>query len=343
MGPDRRWAAGRRAVTALPWSAMFHVVAAVNPFHLLDPSTTFGAADVVTRARFDIAGLIVVLGAGTWYLRARHRARGQEQGWADWRTACFAAGLLVVALATVSGLSAFDATSVTIHMINDTLMVLVAPILLSFGAPLTLAGRSAGPPGRDRIRALIASRAIRPLTGPVGGWILLGGALSGLYLTGLFQVTIDHRSVDDAVHLILLVVGMLFCWPVIAADPLPRPASIPLRMIDTCFAMPFFLILGMALESQNRPIAQGLSLSDFHQGAELMWSTGELLGVLAFVGLLVLWVRSEERSAAHRDGTDDAEAEAQLAAWKANRAAAAMEEALARSTVVKARPGPDRG
>lgn len=322
---------------------MSPVVAAVSPFHLLDPSTSFRVSDVVTRARFDIVGLVVVLGAGTWYLRARNRARNEDQGWADWRTGCFAAGLLVVAVATVSGLSAFDATSVTIHMINDTLMVLGAPILLSLGAPLTLAGRSAGPPGRDRIPTLIASRAARPLAGPVGGWVLLGGALSGLYLTGLFQATVDHRSVDDAVHLGLLVVGMLFCWPAIAADPLPRPVSIPQRMIGACFAMPFFLILGMALESQNRPIARGLSLSDFHQGAEVMWSTGEFLGVVAFVALLVLWVRSEERSAARGDETDDTEAEAQLAAWKANRAAAAMEEALARSTVVKARPGPDRG
>ena len=322
---------------------MSHLVAAVNPFHLVDPSTSFRASDVVTRARFDIAGLIVVIGAGAWYLWARNRARGQVQGWADRRTASFAAGLLVVALATLSGLSAFDATSVTVHMINDTLVLLIAPILLAFGSPLTLAGRSAGPRGQERIRAAVSSRAARTLTSPVGGWILLSGALAGLYLTGLFQVTVDHRAVDDAVHVALLAVGMLFCWPAIAADPLPRPASVPARMISTFFAIPFFLILGMSLESQNHPIARGLSLSDFHQGSELMWSTGELLGVAASIGLLVLWIRSEERSAVRRDGTDDAEAEAQLAAWRANRAAAAMEEALARSTVVKARPGPDQG
>jgi putative copper resistance protein D len=322
---------------------MFPLAAAVNPFHLVDPSTSFRASDVVSRARFDIAGLIVVVGAGAWYLCARNRARGQGQGWADGRTGCFAAGLLIVALATFSGLSAFDATNVTVHMVNDTLMFLIAPILLTFGAPLTLAGRTAGPRGRAMIQAVISSRAARSLTGPVCGWILLGGALSGLYLTGLFQVTVDHRSVDDAVHVALLVVGMVFCWPAIAVDPLPRPASVPARMISTFFAIPFFLILGMALESQNRPIARGLSLSDFHRGAELMWSTGELLGVAAFIGLLVLWVRSEERSADRRDEADDVEAEAQLAAWKANRAAAAMEEALAQATVVNARPGPDQG
>ncbi len=322
---------------------MVHLVTAVNPFHVVDPSAGFRVADVVTRARFDIAGLIVVLGAGTWYLLARHRAGGEGPAWADWRTGCFTAGLLTVALATLSGLSAFDATSVTVHMVNDTLMVLIAPILLSFGAPLTLAGRTAAPDWQDRIRALVSSRAARSLTSPVVGWVLLGGALAGLYLTGLFQATVDHRSVDDAVHLGLLLVGMLFCWPAIGADPLPRPASVPLRMVGTFFALPYFLILGMALESQNRPIAQGLSLSDFHQGAEVMWSTGELLGVVASIGLLVLWVRSEERSAVRRDGTDDTEAEAQLAAWRANRAAAAMEEALARTTVVNARPGPDHG
>lgn len=322
---------------------MLDLVAAVNPFHLLDPSSGFRASDVVTRARFDIPGLILVLGAGAWYLRARNRVRGEDQGWADWRTGCFGAGLLVVALATFSGLSAFDPTSVTIHMVNDTLMALVAPILLSLGAPLTLAGRSAGPRGRDRIRGVISGRVARALTRPVVSWIILGGSLAGLYLTGLFQVTVDHRGADDAVHLGLLVIGMVFCWPAVAADPLPRPASVPLRMIGTFFAMPYFLILGMALESQNQPIARGLSISDFHQGAELMWSTGELLGVLASIGLLVVWVRSEERSAVSRDETDDAEAEAQLAVWKANRAAVAMEEALARATVVKARSGPDQG
>jgi putative copper resistance protein D len=327
---------------ALPWSAMLDVAGAANPFHLLSPSTGFRPVDVVTRARFDIAGLVVVLGAGAWYLRACRRAGRDAEGWAAWHTACFAAGLVVVALATVSGLSAFDASSVTIHMINDTLVVLVAPILLSLGAPLTLAWRHAGPGGRDRLRNGISSRPARLATSPVVGWALVGGALAGLYLTGLFQVSVDHRSVDDAVHLGLLVVGLLFCWPAVGTDPLPRPVSIPARMLLTCFAIPFFLLLGMALESQNQPIAQGLSVSDFHQGAELMWSTGELLGVAASIALLVLWVRTEERSALRRDQTDDAEAEAQLAVWKANRAAVAMEEALARSTVVKARPGPDR-
>ncbi|MDQ6838429.1 MAG: cytochrome c oxidase assembly protein [Actinomycetota bacterium] len=322
---------------------MLHLLGAVNPFQIVTPSTGFQASDLVTRARFDVIGMIVVLGAGAWYLCARSRVRHSEGVWAAWRTGCFLAGLLVIAIATLSGLTTFDASSVTIHLINDTLMVMVAPILLTLGAPLTLAVRWAGPRGRDRIRSVVSSRAVRFLTSPVTGWILLGGGLALLYLTGLFQATVDHRSVGDAVRLGLLGVGMLFCWPAIAADPLPRPASFPQRMISALFALPYFLILGMSLESQNVPIARGLSISDFHQGSELMWSTGEFLGVAASIGLLVLWIRSEERSAVSRDETDDAEAEAQLAAWRANRAAVAMEEALARSTVVKARPGPGEG
>ncbi|MDQ6784179.1 MAG: cytochrome c oxidase assembly protein [Actinomycetota bacterium] len=322
---------------------MFHLAAAVDPLHLVSDPTGFRASDLLTRARPDLVGLVVVLGAGGWYLRTRRRFRRLGETWPDWRSASFGAGLLVVALATLSGLSAFDATSATIHMVNDTLMALIAPILLTLGAPLTLARRGSAPPGRARIDAAISSRAVGLLTSPVVTWILLGTALAVFYLSGLFQVTVDHRSVDDAVRLALLAVGLLFCWPAVAADPLPHPASFPARLISSFFALPFFLILGMSLESQNTPIASTLSISDFHQGAEVMWSTGEFLGILASIVLLALWIRSEERSAVSRDGSDDVEADAQLAAWRANRAAAAMEEALARATVVKVRPGPDDG
>ena len=59
----------------------------------------------------------------------------------------FAAGLVVVVVATQSGLAAYDRVLFSLHVVQHLLFGMVAPLLLVLGAPVTLA-LQAEPPHR---------------------------------------------------------------------------------------------------------------------------------------------------------------------------------------------------
>lgn len=313
---------------------------------------TFQASDMVTDGRFDPGAMVLVIVAAVWYLTALRRVRtaGQTDTMqsfhvnASWRTIAWLAALAVIVVATMSGLGTRATTNVTIHMIDDTLLLMVAPVLAVLGAPVTLAFAASGRRGRDRIRTVVGGRVLAFLTSAVVVWLLLGGLLIWLYFGGLYQATVDHRSIAGLVDLGLLVAGYLFAWKTVGVDPLPRttnPARSRLqRMIILFLSLPCFTVLGMALDSQPTPIATGSSISQLHAGGEVVWSAGVMLGIGGIIAVLASWVRQEERAAVRRDHADEGEAAAQLALWRATREAITMEETLARATVVGARPGP---
>jgi len=320
---------------------MFALLDVANPLHVNAVSGTFRASELVTRAHLDPADLVVVVAAG-WYLRARRRAGDAGDRRPPWQAVCYLGGLFVVAAVTSSGLASMSTTNLTVHLVNDGLLVVVAPALLVLGAPLSVALSSAGPRAWARIMAALHSPLARVVTNPVVAWVLLGGGLVAYYFSGLLTLTLEHRAVADTVDLGLVVVGGLFCWPTIALDPAPRAGSSPSRVVTLFLALPYFTVLGMALASQNSPVSPGLSVDELHTGAGVLGSVGSLIGILAALAVLAGWVRKEESSLRRPDATDDAEAAAQVAFWRATREAIATEAALARAPVVKARPGPDQ-
>ena len=81
---------------------------------------------VALRAALYVWG---VVGVGR-----RHPARP----WPRWRTGIFLGGLLVIVLATESGVGTYDDTLFWDHMIQHLLLIMVAPALLVAGRPVTL-------------------------------------------------------------------------------------------------------------------------------------------------------------------------------------------------------------
>src|SRR5215469_8304297 len=100
----------------------------------------FGWREVVTQWTFSpvVTGVAVISAAlyltGAWRVARRHPARP----WPGWRTGMFLAGLAVIVLATESGIGVYDDVLVWDHMIQHLLLIMVAPVLLVAGAPVTL-------------------------------------------------------------------------------------------------------------------------------------------------------------------------------------------------------------
>src|SRR5438128_1377390 len=95
-----------------------------------------------------------------------HDAAPRRGGWPAWRTACFLAGLTVVAIALMSGVDADSERLLSVHMVQHLLLSLLGPTLLLCAAPVRLALASGSRGLRATLAALLSSRLVRTLTHP---------------------------------------------------------------------------------------------------------------------------------------------------------------------------------
>ena len=110
-------------------------------------------------------GLIAVLaGCAVGYLLAARRVRG---GWPRSRSALFLAGLAVLATALLSGIDTYADDLLSVHMVQHMLLMMVAPVLIVWSAPvrLALAASRASRTPRDRSASSPPCRGARDATG----------------------------------------------------------------------------------------------------------------------------------------------------------------------------------
>lgn len=109
------------------------------------------ALGIATAAGLYIAGLVVL-----------HR-RGDH--WPVRRSLSFLlGGLGSIAVATLSALGTYDTVLLSIHMVQHMILMIMAPLFLALGAPVTLALRTLPPRPRAMLRAVLHSRPARVLT-----------------------------------------------------------------------------------------------------------------------------------------------------------------------------------
>ena len=72
-------------------------------------------------------------------------------------------------------------------------------------------------------------------------------------------------------------------------------------MLYVLVALPFHTILGVALVTQTKLIAPGLTLTDQQTGAAILWTAGEMMGLVAMMIVAAQWMSAEEREAMRQD------------------------------------------
>lgn len=257
-----------------------------------------------------------------WYIWSVRRLGNRGRAWPATRTAAFAGGELLLALALVSGINAHD-ENFAVHTIQHIFIGMLAPVLFALSAPVTLALQASPRKVQTGIVKVLHSPLGRLVSNPIFAWSFYGASIFGLYFTSLYGITLRNGTVHNLVHVHLLVAGCIFWWPAVAVDPLPKRMNYGVRIGYLLLALPFHTILGMALDSQTTPITPGTPLSQLHMGGGLMWVAGEALGLIGTLAVLVQWLRADERAARRIDRASDEIAAKQLAYWRATREAAA--------------------
>lgn len=253
-------------------------------------------------------GVLVVCAAtaalyGWGVARARTSARGR---WPLWRVASFMAGLLVLMCALLSGMDPYSDELLSIHVVQHLLLILLAPVLLLWGAPVRLALSACTPAGRRAIGAVLRERWVRVLTRPACGFALFTIVVLATHLTGLYEAALRDQTVHDFEHAAYFWSGIVFLLPLLAADPIPHPPSAIARfswlmaamtvmflpaalfMFDEHVRYPFYLAPARALHRS--------ALADQHSaGIAMAVGGGVAMAALAIVVTMEAMIREERR------------------------------------------------
>jgi putative copper resistance protein D len=219
--------------------------------------------------------------------------------------------LVAVLVALTSSLEGYADQLFSVHVVQHTLLSMVAPPLIALGAPITLALRATAPATGRRIVRVVRSRPIEVLGHPALAWLLFTFTLYGLYFTSLFDLSLRNQVVHQAVHAHFLAVGLLFWWPVVGLDPTRWKMTHPARLLYFLLMLPFHAFLGLSIMSSDVLMAPSLGLvartwgpspvADQHAAGALLWASGELLTVAAAMGIMVAWMAHEERAGERAD------------------------------------------
>lgn len=224
--------------------------------------------------------------------------------WPARRSASFAAGVAVAIVALQSGLDRYDDRLLSAHMIQHMLLLLVAPLLLVAGRPVTLALRALGPaPRRALAGALIR---VRPLADPVVCLVVFSLAVIAWHLPVVFEATVHHQTLHALEHASMLAVGMMFWAPLLDAVPgAPRRLNGLGRIVYVIAAMPSMALVGAYLNRAAElvypsygPTSAAFGVSALREQARagaIMWVAGGVFAVSAGIWIAMATMSAEER------------------------------------------------
>jgi len=275
----------------------------LSPFGLPAVVTQWQFAPVVTGA---VAVSAVLYGWGFVRVARRHPARP----WPLWRAALFGAGLLVIVIATQSGVGAYDNLLFYDHMIQHVMLLMVAPPLLIAGQPLTLLLHASRNPLHTWAKRVIRSRVAGFLTWPVFGAAAYALAVMAAHLTAIASYTEQSPAWHNAEHALFVVIGYLFYLPILGTEPIRWRLSYPIRFVLLVLLMPIDTFTGVALgygsahspgaPTGPRPVWAPSSVSDLHSGGAVMWIAGDGIMFALMMIVFLMWARDERATVSGR-------------------------------------------
>jgi putative copper resistance protein D len=311
-------------------TALAHGIAAPEP-------TPLTALTTWSPDPLPLIGALLAAGA---YLLAVRRVNGAHPRVPvpGWRVAAWLAGIVAIVVALVSAVDVYAEDLLTVHMVQHLLLAMVAPPLLALGAPVTLLLRIASPRVRHRfVLPVLHSRVVRLVASPLVAWPLFAVVMWLTHFSPLYNAALEDRNVHVAEHALYLAVGLLFWWPVVAADPIPGRMGYGARLAYVGLQMPVNAAVGLAiyfaptvLYPHYATIVRSWgpsALIDQQIGGVIMWGVGDLLLLAMVPALVAAWMRADARRSVRSD--------ARLSAARAAEAGAAAAPARAAGQVAE--------
>ncbi len=263
--------------------------------------------------------------AGVWRLRRR------GDRWPIYRTILWVLGLLSLFWVTSGPINAYQDYLFSMHMMGHMLLTMAIPMMLVFGAPVSLASRAIAKRddgtrgGREWILWAVHTPFSRVVTHPLFAAAMFIGSLWAFYYTDLFRWSLYNHIGHEWMVTHFLLSGYLFVQSLVGIDPVPLRYPYPFRLLTLIGVMAMHAFFGIAIMmstglfvaewfgSMGRTWGE-LPLVDQYTGGGIAWSIGEIPTLILAITVAIQWSRSDERtqrrSDRHADRTGDAELEA---------------------------------
>jgi putative membrane protein len=242
----------------------------------------------------ELLAAVVLGGIGVAYVVGLSRiwesaGRGRLVRTSQARNFLAAQVVLAVALVIPHG-------SLTAHMVQHVLLLVVAAPLLAMGAPLPTVLWAL--PERRRERALDVWRAA--VQGHARRWVLWVGSavlaqsvvMLAWHAPGLYEAAVNNQALHVVQHATYLLTATVFWWAVGLGAGRRHGAAVPVLFAA---ALPG-TALGAGLTLASTPwYAAYPSLSDQQLAGVVMWGFAGLAYVLAAAGLFGVWLAGLER------------------------------------------------
>lgn len=257
------------------------------------------------------------------------RLRGRGDSWPWYRLVFWVAGSLALVFVTSGGPAVYGRLHFSSHMLQHMALMVVVPLLLVFGAPVTLAMRalparrdgSLGP--REMLLQLVHSRVLKVLGHPVVAAVLFTGSLTVFYYTRLFDLAMFTHTGHVLMTAHFLLTGYLFVWALVGVDPGPARPPYPFRLLLLLITLAFHAFFGISLMASGTVLApdwwhalgqtdQAALLADQQTGGSIAWAAGDLPSLFIGLALIVGWVRSDARESRRHDRQADRDGDEEL-------------------------------
>lgn len=302
--PRPAWATLAGAVALSPVTALAHASRTPTP----DDIWSVWTLSPIPAVALLLVGWLYARGVATIW---RHGGAGR--GVRRWQAGCFAAGMLVLAIAVLSPLDTLGDALLMAHMTQHMLFLVVAPPLLVLGAPMTALLVALPRPWRSRIahgwrRSGPVQPVWRAISHPVLAWGIAALVLWGWHIPVVYQAAIRHPVIHDLEHAMFLGSAMLFWWTVIQpVGRRPRAYGSSLVLLFTTalqgsalgVLMTFSSVLWYPLYDDRTASWHLTALQDQHLAGAVMWVPGGIVYLFGILAVLGAWLGQDERKTPH--------------------------------------------
>jgi cytochrome c oxidase assembly factor CtaG len=293
-------------------------------------------ARAFTEWRVDVPMLVLILVLAACYLIAARKVRQAGGQWGTGRGFAFIVlGLGSLAIATMAWPGAYQGVLFYARATQTVLLVLLSPLFLAMGKPLTLFIEAYPGAGR-RVERVVRSRAAKIVTFPAISTLALIAVPMSMYFTSWYTAYFSSGTVRELTYLILLVPGYVFFWTLLRVDPVPKEYPYGVGMWIAAAEVVGDAFFGIAVIADQTIIGAahyhavgypyGPSLATGQViGGGIIWILGDFVG-LPFLGVqLIQMMRADKREAEQIDAELDARDAARAAARAGTSVTAAAE------------------
>ncbi len=300
----------------------------------------------ITSWDIDVLWAFAVGFAAFFYLAGVVRMHRRGDHWPIYRTILWLSGLAVLFWVTSGSVNAYQDYLFSMHMVGHMLLTMAIPMLLVFGAPVTLASRAIAKRtdgtrgGREWILWAVHTPFARVVTHPLFAAAMFVGSLWAFYYTDLFRWTLyDHLGHEWMVaH--FLISGYLFVQSLVGIDPVPYRFPYAFRLLTLIGVMAMHAFFGISIMmSTGLFVAEWFGamgrtwgdppLVDQYAGGGIAWSIGEIPTLILAITVAIQWSRSDDRLQRRSDRQADRTGDAELEAYNERLAALAARDARA--------------